>query len=162
MSVLDPASVLRYWHKLSPLPGGKWLFSFLLGRGVRYTGSIRPRVQMLEPGHAVVSMADRAAVRNHLRSVHAVALANLAEVSSGLALLAGLPPNARAILTALSVEYLKKARGTLTSECRIDPITDATARELTLESILRDADGNVVARGHARWKIGPNSERSRP
>lgn len=157
----QPSDILHKWRQLAPKPGGKLLFSLLLGRSVRYTGSIRPRVLTLEPGHAVVAMADRAAVRNHLRSIHAVALANLAEVSSGLALLAGLPPDARAILTGLSVEYLKKARGRLTSECRMEPITEATARELTLESILRDADGNVVARGHARWKVGPNSERSR-
>ena len=161
MPAFDPADVLRYWRKLTPLPGGRWLFSALLGRGVRYTGSIRPRVQVLAPGRAVVTMADRAAVRNHLRSIHAVALANLAEVSSGLALLSGLPPTARAILTGLSVDYLKKARGTLSSECRIEPLTDTNPRELILESVIRDADGDVVARGHATWKIGPKPERSR-
>jgi acyl-coenzyme A thioesterase PaaI-like protein len=155
MANLDPSRLLSWWRRLSPRPGGRLLFSFLLGRGVRYTGSIAPRVLALAPGRVVVRMRDRAAVRNHLRSVHAVALANLAEASSGLALLAGLPPDARAILVGLSIDYLKKARGTLTSECDFPPVTTAEPRELEVASTIRDAAGDVVARGRARWKIGP-------
>ena len=94
-------------------------------------------------------------MRNHLGSMHAVALANLAEASSGLALLCGLPADARAILTGLSIEYAKKARGTLRSECDFPPVTTAEPREIEVESVIRDAAGDVVARGRARWKIGP-------
>ena len=155
MADLDPGSLLAWWRRLSPRPGGRWLFSLLLGRAARYTSSIAPRVIELAPGRVVVAMRDRAAVRNPLRSVHAVALANLAEGSSGLALLAGLPPEARAILTGLSVEYVKKARGRLVSECDFPPVTGAEPRELEIESAIRDGAGDLVARGRARWKIGP-------
>jgi len=155
MANLDPATLLAWWRRLARRPGGRWLFSFLLGRGARYTGSIAPRVLELAPGRVVVRIRDRAAVRNHLGSVHAVALANLAEASSGLALLCGLPADARAILTGLSIEYTKKARGTLRSECDFPPVTTAEPREIEIESVIRDAAGDVVARGRARWKIGP-------
>lgn len=155
---LDPTRVLAAWRRLAPLPGGRRLFAFLLARGVRYTGSIRPRVVALAPGRVAVEMRDRAAVRNHLGSIHAVALANLAEVSSGLALLAGLPADARAILVKLEVDYLKKARGTLRSECDFAPVTTADEREIDVVSRIVDAAGDVVATGRARWKIG----RARP
>lgn len=154
----DPTRLLAVWRRLAPLPAGRWLFSVLLGRGVRYTGSVRPRVVELAPGRVVVTMRDRAAVRNHLGSIHAVALANLAEVSSGLALLAGLPGDARAILVRLEVDYAKKARGTLRSECDFPPVTSADEREIDVESRIRDAAGEVVATGRARWKVG----RARP
>ncbi|HEU4586053.1 MAG TPA: hotdog fold domain-containing protein [Gemmatimonadaceae bacterium] len=152
--------MLRLWRTLSPLPAGKWIFSRLLGFRVPYTGSVRPRVEELRPGYARVSMRDRRAVRNHLHSIHAIALANLAEVTSGLAMIVGLPREARSIVTAFSIEYLKKARGPLVAECST-PIVDAsTEREHLIESIVRDSTGDVVAKGAARWLVGPREDRA--
>ena len=147
--------ILPMWRRLSPLPGGRRLFSFLLGRLVPYTGSIGPLVEELEPGYARVSLADRKAVRNHLRSIHAIALANLAEAASGLAVIAALPPGARGILVGFRIEYLKKARGRLVAECRctIPDLTGAAAVEAEPLVEVRDAAGDVVVRAWPRWRL---------
>ncbi|MFT5896778.1 MAG: acyl-coenzyme A thioesterase PaaI-like protein, partial [bacterium] len=79
------------WQHLSPLPGGKLLFSLVVGIVIPYTGSMRARVEQLQPGHAIVRLPDRRRIRNHLRSIHAIALANLAEFTTGLATLSGMP-----------------------------------------------------------------------
>ena len=48
--------LLGLWRRLSPLPGGPWLFSKVFGFMVPYSGSVGPRIRVLEPGHAVVEI----------------------------------------------------------------------------------------------------------
>ena len=147
--------IRSYWDRHADMPGGRWIFSKLLGALAPYTGSISPRVIELRAGYALVEMKDRRRVRNHLRSVHAIALMNLGEVASGLALNYGLPPDARAILTGLSIEYLKKARGTLTAEAELEPPRTSAKQEYEIVSTIRDRERETVAIATARWLVGP-------
>lgn len=152
----SPGAQLRaLWERLSALPGGVWLFSRLVGVAVPYSGTVRATVHAFEPGFARVSMRDRRRVRNHLRSVHAIAIANLGELSTGLALISGLDAGVRAILVGIDVRYTKKARGTLVAEarCEVPTIREPVDHEVVAE--LRDSDGDVVATVTAHWRLGP-------
>ena len=147
------------WRRLSRLPGGRWLFSRLVGWMVPYSGSIRPQIRELGPGRAVASVRDRRRVRNHLDSVHAIALANLGELTSGLAMTLALPPDARGIPVRIEVEYHKKARGTITADGRAEPpgaVTEET--EAVATAALTDQEGDVVADGRVTWRLGPREE----
>jgi len=148
--------LLSWWHRLSPLPGGRWLFGKVLGLAVPYTGTIKARIVTLEPGHVICELRDRRRVRNHLNSIHAIALANLGEVTSGLAQMSMLTADQRGIVTNLSIEYFKKARGTLRAESNAQtPVNsgdDDVEQDVSCD--IRDADGDVVARVTVRWRIG--------
>lgn len=133
------------------------LFGLILGRKVPYTGTIRARVEELTPGHSKVRMADRRKLRNHLRSIHAIALANLGELATGLAMMAALPADARGIPMEIKIEFLKKARGTITAEGRCTPPDASQKQEHPVEALLFDEAGDKVARFSARWMVGPRS-----
>ena len=143
------------WRRLSKLPGGKTLFSLLVGWMTPYSGTIGARVVELEPGWCRVTLRDRRRVRNHLASVHAMALANLAEMASGLAVLVGLPPGVQGIVTGFSISYQKKARGLLAAECRASGLDVTAEREYAAAVAITDAQGDVVARATAHWRLRP-------
>jgi acyl-coenzyme A thioesterase PaaI-like protein len=156
----SPKNVVRLmWDRLSPLPGGKKLFSRAIGMAAPYTGPIRAEVVTLKKGFAEVTMADRPSVRNHLACVHAVALVNLAEVTGNVALAYSLPDEARFIVAGLSIEYLKKARGTLhaSSECPVPETADRVEYEVPVH--IWNAAGEEVARATLRTLVGPKSSR---
>ncbi|MDQ6829026.1 MAG: DUF4442 domain-containing protein [Gemmatimonadota bacterium] len=155
-------TLIKMWRRLSTKRGGKTAFSILLGQMVPYTGSISPRVMELRPGYAKVRMRDRRGVRQHLKSIHAVALVNLAEVTSGLAMNVGLPPDARGIVRGLSIEYLKKARGTVTAECSTDIPDTSVRRDHTVHATITDEAGDVVAKAAVIWVVGPGKKEAAP
>jgi acyl-coenzyme A thioesterase PaaI-like protein len=151
----DRNLVRAAWNLLKSLPGGTIVFSRLLGRAAPYTGSIGARVVALRDGHAETVMADRRAVRNHLRCIHAVALVNLAELTGNAALAYSMPDDARFIVAGLSIDYRKKARGAITASCDC-PIPRTNARRIyDVPVILRDAAGEEVARATLRTMVGP-------
>ncbi|HVJ65277.1 MAG TPA: DUF4442 domain-containing protein [Bdellovibrionota bacterium] len=146
--------LLALWSKFQSLPFGKGLFSKALGWLIPYTGSVSPSVDVLERGHAIVSINDTRSVRNHLASIHAIALANIGEFSTGLALTSQMPSGMRAILGSLKTDYLKKARGHLRAEAKCQSIERAAKAERVVIAEIFDTSGACVSRVTATWVVG--------
>ena len=147
--------VLKWWSRLSPLPGGETMFSLALGLIAPYSATIGARVEDVRPGYARVSVRDRRRLRNHLQSIHAIALVNLGELATGLAVLSTISADMRGILVDIHADYLKKARGKLTATAEFElpePLLDNTSCEV--EAQLKDQSGETVTRVRATWLIG--------
>lgn len=127
---------------------------------VPYTGSISAEVIELVKGRSCVRLKDRRKIRNHLQSIHAVALMNLGEFSTGLAVMSSLPQDFRAILVKLEIEYFKKARGVLEARAEFDfgRLTSEPRQKFLVEGLIRNAEGDIVAKVKADWLIGPKEK----
>lgn len=156
MSSLKNGNILLlWWERLRGLGGlGRWCFSRAVGCFVPYSGSIKAQVLELARGHVRVGLQERRAIRNHLGSIHAIALANLCELTSGLAMLTTLPVTMRGIVTGFSIQYFKKARGYIIAESRCAVPEASGEHELTVQVEARDSSGAVVCSAQAYWKIG--------
>jgi acyl-coenzyme A thioesterase PaaI-like protein len=140
------ASVLSMYRRLHRWPAGNWLFSRAVCFRAPYFATIAPRFVVLEPGHCEVTIKDRRSVHNHIGTVHAIALCNLAELSAGVMTEASLPASMRWIPKGMTVEYLKKARGTMRAVATPDiPIVEAASGyELPVTVSIRDPQGDEV------------------
>jgi acyl-coenzyme A thioesterase PaaI-like protein len=142
------------WTRCAGLPAGRRIFSILFGQFVPYSGSIGAVIQDLAPGYCRLTIDDRRALRNHLRSIHAVALVNAGEMTSGLAMTMALPPEIRGIVTSIGADYPKKARGrlTATSSVAVPPVGDLPV-DHRVETTITDHAGDVVCRVFTVWRL---------
>jgi len=115
--------MLGLYRRIQALPLGKWLFSKAICFKAPYFHSIDPRVVRLEPGYAEWRLRKRRRVTNHIGTVHALAMGNLAEMCAGTCIEASLPRHLRWIPKRMTVEYLAKA----TSDLRGVSVLDAQA-----------------------------------
>lgn len=89
------------------------LLSRLFGSQVHFAGTARVRIQHMSRNEVRMSLANRRRVQNHIRGIHAAAMALLAESASGCVVGMNLPDDQLPLIRMLKVDYLKRARGSL-------------------------------------------------
>ncbi len=137
-------SVLNIYNKCTKLPLGKGLFSRMVCFKAPYFRSIRPRFEALKPGYCRIGMKKRRAVTNHLKSVHAIAMCNLAELAAGTMVEASLPKTMRWIPRGMSVAYKKIARTDLVAFCEIPLDRLDVPGDCPVEVIVKDMNDQIV------------------
>ena len=154
-------SVLELYRRITRWPAGHWLFARAVCWQAPYFASIAPRIDVLEPGRCEATIRHRRKVGNHLGTVHAIALCNLAELSGGLVTDATIPPSMRWIPRGMQVEYLKKAVGTMHAVATPDiPAVAADAGyDLPVSVVVSDPRGEPVFRARIAMWVSPKAAR---
>jgi uncharacterized protein (TIGR00369 family) len=149
--------VLALYRKFTRWPLGHWLFSRAVCFKAPYFATIAPTIVNLEPGRCEAVMGDRRRVHNHIGTVHAIALCNLAELCGGVMTDASLPAGMRWIPKGMTVQYLKKASGTLRAIATpaIPLVASETPYELPVNVDVHDAGGERVFNAEIRMWLSP-------
>jgi len=151
------APLLTLYRRMQRWPAGQWLFSRAVCFKAPYFASIAPRITVLEPGRCEGHIAHRRRVTNHIGTVHAIALCNLAELTSGLMVDASLPKGMRWIPKGMEVKYLAKATGTQHAVATpAQAIASAEAGyALPVNVQVRDTAGTVVFEARIDMWVSP-------
>jgi len=136
--------VLSLYRRLSRIPGGKHVFSRMLRYRVPYFSSIRPFISALDEGYCKVEMADRRSVHNHLGTIHAIAMCNMAELVGGTMVEVTLSGEYRWIPRSMSVQYKRIARTSLTAYSQVDPGTLNREQDIDIPVSVKDENGEEV------------------
>lgn len=149
-------NTLALWKKASAQPGGKWVFSQALCLKAPYFGSIRPRFVELRPEYCEVFMPKRRAVLNHLSTVHAIAMCNMAELAGGTMTEVTVPSTHRWIPKGMTVEYLKKATTDLVAVATpVQAMDWSVAGEYPVKVVVSDTQGTPVFQAVIAMWVSP-------
>lgn len=158
---MDSNPLLGLYRRFERWPLGRWLFSRAVCFKAPYFGSIHPTIVVLEPGRCEARIPHRRGMRNHIGSVHAIALCNLAELCAGVMTDASLPAGMRWIPKGMTVQYLKKAMGPQhgVATPRIPLVAAGSGYDLPVDVEVRDAGGELVFRAEVTMWLSPKPAR---
>ncbi|WP_020409076.1 hotdog fold domain-containing protein [Hahella ganghwensis] len=139
--------LVRLYNRMNRWPMGQYLFAKALCFKAPYFSSIKPAIETLKPGKVVWKIRNRRGVHNHLGTVHALAMGNLAELCAGTAMEVSLPTHLRWIPKGMNIEYLKKATTDLTGICDLRQ-TDFQPGDCHVIVDIKNTDGESVVRAN--------------
>ena len=149
---------LDAWNRCERMPLGKYVFSRAICFKAPYFSSIAPRFVELRQGFARVAMKKRRAVTNHIGTVHAIAMCNLAEIAAGTLTEASIPVSMRWLPKGMQVEYLKKAETDVEATATLPTVEEGAARDVPVVVEVKDRAGTVVCRATITMWITPRKK----
>jgi acyl-coenzyme A thioesterase PaaI-like protein len=149
---------LAMWNRLEGKPFGKALFTGAICWKAPYFGTIRPRIEEFRPNYVRASMRRRRAVQNHIGTVHAIAVCNLAELAAGTMIEISIPASMRWLPKGMTVEYLKKADGDLEAVATAPEVVEGAAHDVPVDVQVMNRSGEVVVRAVITMWVSPRKK----
>lgn len=139
------------------------LWSKAFGRIVPMVGTANIRYIEVDQHHVVVRIDNQRNMQNHIKGVHAAAMALLAETATGFLTGLHVPDNRILLIKSLHVDYLKVAKGGLTATASLNPaqqafIANNEKGELLIPVSVVDDSGNSPIECQMLWAWLPKRQ----
>lgn len=152
------ASTLELYKKVTGLPQGKRIFSFLFGQKAPYFASIHMQVQEMAPHHGKVVIPNRRSVKNHIGTIHAIAACNGLEAAMGLLAEATCPADMRWLPKGMDVKYLAKSTTALTCTAETTEADWTNGPDVPVRVKAVTTDGTVTVEGTIHLWVTPKGK----
>lgn len=138
--------ILKMWTNLSKFPKGKTIFSKAVDFKAPYFSTVNAKVEELQPNYAKLYLKKRRAVKNHIGTVHVIAICNMLEKAMGVCAEASIPSHLRWIPKGMDVQYTAKAGSDIVGTATINP-DDWKPGDLNVVVEAFDDQGTTVVKG---------------
>jgi acyl-coenzyme A thioesterase PaaI-like protein len=118
-----------------------------------YFGTIDAQFKELRPGYCALVIPNRAAVHNHLGTLHAIAMCNGVELAAGLTTDVSIPGTRRWIPVAMTVRYLGMAKTDVHVECDGRGIDWSTMGDVVVPVAISDLNQKPILAAEVTMKI---------
>jgi len=114
----DRNRLARVVHKFDGLPPGlrRFLITWAFGGTVHFVRTAGVKFEELTEERAVLRLANKRRVQNHIGTVHAAAVALLGETATGAVFGMSVPDDKLPILRNMRIDYTKRSQGALRAE----------------------------------------------
>ncbi len=141
-----------------------WMLNVVFSRAVPFNAPHGFKIIAIKPGSTEVLLPYRKSNLNHVKGIHACALATLCEYTSGITLVSMFSEkDYRIILKLLHIDYHYQARMDVVAEFSVSkefisqnvlqPLTKEEAVFLNLEIKVHDTDQNHICTCLANWQV---------
>lgn len=151
-------NITRALRPFEKLPAGlrSRAISLIFGNVVPFVGTSGLIYEEITSERVVVSVRNKRKVQNHIKSVHAAAMALLAETASGFVVGANLPDDKMPLIKTLHVDYTRRSSGDLRAVATLSPAQIALIRsepkgEVLVPVTLTDATGEEPVQCQMLW-----------
>lgn len=152
----------RLVSTLNKLPPGLrvWALSTVIGRIVRFAGTASCRVEKLTPNECIIVLRNKKKVQNHIGSVHAAAMALMAESATGFITGLSVPDSRILVIRNLELEYVRRATGDMKavasfSNEQVAFIQNSEKGEIQVPVVITDSTGAETVKARMVWAWTP-------
>lgn len=156
--------LIRLLEKAQSSVLSKWLLNKILSRQIPFNAPHGIKIETVLKDGIQTRLPYHRKNQNHLKGIHACALATLGEFTAGMALIKAIASeDYRLIMKDLRVEYHKQAREAVSAECLInqdwirthvtDPLGSAEYVFIPLAVDVKNGTGKLICTVHVNWQI---------
>ncbi len=161
-----PNRMMQIVNATSKLPSSvrTYALSKAFGAVVPMVGTAGLRYEHVSNNKVVVSIKNKRSMQNHIKGVHAAAMALLAETATGFVVGVNVPDHRLMVIKSLHVDYKRIAKGDLVATATLSDeqrqfIIDNEKGELIVPITVIDESGNAPIECTMNWAWLPKKKK---
>jgi uncharacterized protein (TIGR00369 family) len=137
--------------------------SMFFGRVIPFAGTAGVQIEELNEERSVLVLKNRKRVQNHIKGIHAAAMALLAESATGFVCAVGCPDDKLLLMKSMNLNYVRRSKGDLTAKAELsveqrEMIKNEDKGEITVNIKVTDEDNKEPVICEMVWAWVPKKK----